>query len=93
MELISDIHMLDISSRLDQCSLLRYNKGGEQGNRLAQQAIGYLHKSFKKNKYNSDAAMKDLNQALKNPTHSSKCVTIHGMYVYGVKEYHKNHSK
>ena len=79
MELISDIHMLDLNSRIDQNSLMRFKKGGEQETRLAQKATAYLLKSFKKNKYNSDAAVKNLHQALKYPTHNTSCVTIHGM--------------
>ena len=76
--------MLDLNSRIDQCSLLRFKKGGEQENILAQQAIAYLLKSFKKNKYNSESAKKNLCQALRFQNHASPCVTIHGMFMVSI---------
>jgi hypothetical protein len=81
MELIQDIHMLDLNSRLDLLSLIRFKKGGEQDDSLAQKATAYLLKSFKKNKYNSESARKKLCQALRFPNHASPCVTIQGMFM------------
>ena len=87
MELIPNIHLLDLNSRIDQSNLLYFKKGGEQEDILAQKATAYLLKSFKKYIYNSDSAKKNLIEALRFPNHASPCITVHGMFL--VSRYRK----